>query len=65
MPVSESGRIVIEITPELKQQLYGALKRDGMTLKEWFMRNAQTYLSHNTQLSLKFEEIEESSEVRR
>lgn len=63
MPVGNSGRIIIEVDPKFKQQLYGALKRDGLTLKEWFMRNAQSYLSHNTQLSLKFEEIEESSEV--
>lgn len=36
MAVGKSGRIVIEIDPELKEQLHKAVKMQGKTLKEWF-----------------------------
>lgn len=52
MPVGNSGRVVIEMDPVLKQQLYSALERDGLTLKEWFVRNAFTYLEEAVQPSL-------------
>ena len=36
MAKGESGRIVIEVDPHLKRQLYSALASDGSTLKAWF-----------------------------
>jgi hypothetical protein len=56
MSVGASGRIVIEVEPELKRQLYEALEREGLTLKEWFLRNARGFLYHGPQLSLDFGE---------
>ncbi|RMX06594.1 hypothetical protein D8I35_08750 [Corticibacter populi] len=47
MSIGSSGRIVIEVDPDVKRELYAALVRDGSTLKEWFLRNAQVYLSGN------------------
>lgn len=44
MSIGSSGRIVIEVDPDLKRELYATLIRDGSTLKEWFLRNAQNYL---------------------
>lgn len=41
MAKGRSGRIVIEIDPELKRQLYSALAMDALTLKEWFVNLAQ------------------------
>jgi hypothetical protein len=52
MPIGLSGRIVIEVDPEFKQQLYAALDKDQLTLKEWFLRNAQDYLTEAVQPSL-------------
>lgn len=52
MPVGESGRIVIEIDPELKQELYGALSAQGLHLKQWFLDNAKTYLAQQIQPTL-------------
>lgn len=52
MSIGTSGRIVIEVEPELKRMLYSALTRDGMTLKEWFLRSAEVYLTEGTQISL-------------
>ena len=46
MSIGSSGRIVIEVGPGLKRELYAALARDGSTLKEWFLRSAQVYLSN-------------------
>lgn len=56
MSVGASGRIVIEVEPELKRQLYDALKKEDLTLKEWFLRNTKQFLYHGVQLSLDFAE---------
>jgi hypothetical protein len=45
MSKSESGRVVIEIDPEMKRYLYSALALDQQTLKEWFVNNAKVYIS--------------------
>lgn len=52
MSIGNSGRIVIEVDPELKKQLYSSLTRDGMSLKEWFLKNAEVYLTTGGQLAL-------------
>ncbi len=52
MSIGSSGRIVIEVEPEIKRQLYSVLARDGMTLKDWFLREAQSYLTNTHQLKL-------------
>ena len=49
MARGESGRIVLEIDPAEKQELYDALTRDGMTLKDWFLRRAGEYLRERGQ----------------
>lgn len=52
MSIGSSGRIVIEIDPEVKRQLYSTLAREGMTLKDWFLREAQNYTKAATQMRL-------------
>lgn len=52
MSIGSSGRIVIEVKPAVKRQLYAALAREGMSLKEWFLKNAEAYLEEMEQLSL-------------
>ena len=53
MSIGNSGRIVIEVEPEVKRELYAALALEGATLKEWFLRSAHPYLSNtNTQITL-------------
>ncbi len=54
MPVGGSGRIVIEIYPELKQELYRALSEQGLNLKQWFLINAKQYLDQQIQPDLPF-----------
>jgi len=56
MPVGNSGRIVIEMDPELKQELYRSLANDKLSLKEWFLENVDLYLSDKTQLPFEFAE---------
>ena len=36
MARGDSGRIVLEIDPTEKDELYAAVTKDGMTLKDWF-----------------------------
>ena len=36
MAIGKSHRIVIEVEPEFKEQIYAALKERGLTLKGWF-----------------------------
>ncbi len=52
MPRSKSGRVLIEIEPELKEELYDALQKEGINLKSWFLDNVQDYLSNRSQLKL-------------
>lgn len=62
MAIGQSGRLVIEIDPELKRDLYAALEREGLTLREWFLKRAQHYLSDSSQLSLQFADTSELGE---
>jgi len=52
MARGKSGRIVIEIDPSLKSDLYEALQEEGLTLKEWFLRHTGSYLAQKAQPSL-------------
>jgi len=47
-----SGRVVIEVDPELKEEIYAALDRDGLTLKSWFVQQATRYVADHIQPSL-------------
>ena len=60
MARSTSGRVVIEVDPELKAQLYAALARDGLTLKDWFVRQAEQLVYDEVQLALRFNVANES-----
>ncbi|HDM8136270.1 TPA: hypothetical protein ACX6SH_003525 [Photobacterium damselae] len=44
MAKGESGRIVLEIDPELKKSLYSILALDQQTLKDWFVDKAQKHI---------------------
>lgn len=44
MSIGTSGRLVIEIEPKLKQEIYAALKSKGLTLKEWFLEQSDSLL---------------------
>jgi hypothetical protein len=52
MARGKSGRIVLEIDPSRKAELYYALKRDGSTLKDWFLRQVEEYLRGRDQVPL-------------
>jgi hypothetical protein len=52
MARGNSGRIVLEIDPSLKGDLYSALARDGLTLKDWFLLHTAQYLRDRHQIPL-------------
>lgn len=52
MSIGTSGRIVIEVDPDLKRHLYSALAREGLTLKDWFLREARIYVAEAQQMRL-------------
>lgn len=52
MARGESGRIVLEVDPSEKDELYSALKQEGLTLKDWFLRQASQYLRDRNQPTL-------------
>ena len=54
MPVGKSGRIVIEIDPNLKQELYQSLGKEESSLKDWFLENVEDYLAGKSQVSMNF-----------
>jgi len=61
MAKGNSGRIVIEIDPELKEDLYQELKVNGLTLKGWFLNRVSNFLKDDEQLPLSFDHNPEES----
>lgn len=47
-----SGRMVVELEPDLKRRLYASLAVDGLTFKDWLIGQAEQYLSDRHQPSL-------------
>ena len=54
MAQGKSGRIVIDVEPEFKQELYRALALKDSTLKDWFLVNAQRLCEETAQPPLSF-----------
>lgn len=52
MARGKSGRIVIEADPKLKSDLYLALAKKEMTLKEWFLKQAEEFVKNSDQIKL-------------
>ena len=52
MAVGKSGRIVIEIQPDVKEELYDALSSEGRSLKSWFLENVDEFLADKSQMKL-------------
>ena len=52
MPRGESGRITAIIDPELKQEFYETLDKEGISFKKWILDNINNYLSARSQLKL-------------
>jgi len=44
MAIGDSGRIVLEVDPELKKRLYASLALEQMTLKDWFIGMAEQFI---------------------
>lgn len=61
MPQGKSGRIVIDVDPEFKQELYRALALQSSTLKDWFLENAHRLCDETTQPTLAFAADEQAS----
>ena len=47
-----SGRVVIEVDPSLKHDLYVALAASGSTLKDWFVKEATRHCAEMVQPTL-------------
>jgi len=52
-----SGRLVIEIDPSIKKELYERLGEKGLNMREWFLINANAYLKQNKQSSLLIDKV--------
>lgn len=52
MAVGDSGRVVIEIDPQLKRAFYGTLAEQGLTLKDWFIKEAKRHVEERRQPEL-------------
>lgn len=45
MAKGDSGRIVLEVDPNLKKTLYSLLVLEQKTLKDWFIEQAEQYIA--------------------
>lgn len=52
MARGKSGRVVLEIDPDLKRQLYAALEDRQQTMKDWFVTEAESLIYGYQQPSL-------------
>ena len=52
MARGKSGRIVVEVNPNLKGDLYAALEKDGLTFKDWLLTQTGRYLAERDQMQL-------------
>jgi len=50
MAIGTSGRIVLEIDPDLKRKLYASLALEQMTLKDWFIGIAKNQINNAQEL---------------
>ena len=57
MAKGSSGRLVIEIDPLIKKELYERLGEKGLNMREWFLINANAYLKQNKQSSLLIDKV--------
>ena len=65
MARGKSGRVVLEIDPELKRQIYASLENRQETMKEWFIKEAESLIYGDKQSSLfdaSGEQIKETNE---
>ncbi|MCK5565769.1 MAG: hypothetical protein KAJ07_11030 [Planctomycetes bacterium] len=52
MARGKSGRVVLEIDPELKCKLYHALESKQQTMKDWFVGEAEALIDNHKHPSL-------------
>lgn len=52
MAKGESGRVVLEIDPDLKRRLYAVLALEQKTLKEWFTKASESYVKDRLRAEL-------------
>jgi hypothetical protein len=45
----KSGRLVVNIDPELKLALHAAVAADGLSLKDWVVKQARDYVDARAQ----------------
>lgn len=64
MAKGKSGRIVIEIDPNLKEDLYVELKSHGLTLKDWFLEGVTGFLKNENQIHLAFDQADNKATKR-
>ena len=63
MARGKSGRVVLEIDPELKRQIYATLENKQKTMKEWFVKEAESLIYGDKQPSL-FDDIDNKPNVK-
>ena len=55
MAQGKSGRIIIDVDPEFKKEVYEAIHNQGFSgMKEWFMQQAELVCEESKQPSLSF-----------
>ena len=51
MPRGKSGRMGVEVEPDLKGRLHATLALDGLTVKQWFVESATDYVERRGALA--------------
>lgn len=64
MARGKSGRVVLEIDPELKRELYRTLENNQQTMKEWFIKEAEEFIYGENQSSL-FDNLDKNTKSKK
>lgn len=55
MSIGKSGRVIVEMEPELKKELHAVLRQEGTNLKAWFLEKVDELLAEKSQKPLPFD----------
>ncbi len=64
MAIGKSHRIVIEVDPDLKEQIYLSLQSRGLTLKRWFLEQVHQNLGISDSNTSKIENAVRTKNVK-
>lgn len=62
MSRGNSGRVVLVVAPDLKRRLHSKVALEGISLKQWFVSQAEAYLDNSEPFDKMRDSLDRSNE---